>query len=62
MSLESGQYECYLFFLEEFVSLKKKYSKNLYRILKQFEKKGYWEVPIETLTFLLGIPKNYQVG
>ncbi|EOH97077.1 hypothetical protein UAW_01559 [Enterococcus haemoperoxidus ATCC BAA-382] len=50
------------FSLEEFISLKKKYSKNLYRLLKQFEQKGNWEVQIETLFFLLGIPKNYQVG
>ncbi|EOL50547.1 replication initiation protein [Enterococcus caccae] len=50
------------FSLDEFISLKKKYAKNLYRLLKQVEKKGYWEVSLETLTFLLGIPNNYQVG
>ncbi|WP_086315264.1 hypothetical protein A5821_002706 [Enterococcus sp. 7F3_DIV0205] len=50
------------FSLEEFISVKKKYAKNLYRLLKQAEKKGYWEVSFENLTFLLGVPENYQVG
>ncbi|MEI5990103.1 hypothetical protein A5881_001596 [Enterococcus termitis] len=50
------------FSLEEFISLKKKYAKNLYRLLKQVEKTGYWEVSLKKLSFLLGIPKNYQVG
>ncbi|ALS02101.1 hypothetical protein ATZ33_12125 [Enterococcus silesiacus] len=50
------------FSLEEFILLKKKYAKNLYRLLKQAEKKGYWKVSVENLSFLLGMPKHYRVG
>lgn len=50
------------FLLKEFISVKKKYAKNLFRLLKQAEKKGYWNVSIEYLAYLLSIPSNYQVG
>lgn len=50
------------FSLEEFISLKKKYAKNLFRFLKQAEKKGYWEISLQNLSFLFSIPKHYQVG
>lgn len=50
------------FLLEEFISLKRKYSKNLYRLLKQVEKIGEWKVSFKMLSYLLSIPKSYQTG
>ncbi|MDT1940712.1 MULTISPECIES: replication initiation protein [Carnobacterium] len=50
------------FALQDFLSLKKVYAKQLFRLLTQYQTLGYWEVPIENLVFLLSIPESYQIG
>lgn len=47
------------FELEEFVSLDSKYSKTLYRLLKQFRTTGIYRVNLEEFKRLFGVPKSY---
>ena len=49
-----------LFELQEFVELNSKYSKTLYRLLKQFKTTGEYFVNLEELRKLLGCPESYQ--
>lgn len=48
------------FELEEFVSLKTKYQKTLYRLLKQFRTTGDLTISAEDFRMKLDIPKSYQ--
>lgn len=48
------------FGLEEFVNLKSSYSKQMYRLLKQWKKQGNKEFKIEEFRELLAIPKSYS--
>lgn len=47
------------FELKEFVSLKSKYSKRLYKLLKQFRSTGKYTVNKEPLYIELDVPKSY---
>lgn len=47
------------FELREFVKLESKYSKTLYRLLKQFKSTGYYRVEVEDFRNKMGIPKSY---
>lgn len=49
------------FELEEMVSLKSSYSKNAYRLLKQFRSTGFYKVTIDDFRELMDIPKSYQM-
>lgn len=48
------------FGLEEFVNLKSSYSKQMYRLLKQWKKQGSKEFKVEEFRELLAIPKSYS--
>ena len=48
------------FELEEFVSLKTKYQKTLYRLLKQFRTTGDLTISADDFRMKLDIPKSYQ--
>jgi plasmid replication initiation protein len=48
------------FELSEFVSLNSKYSKNLYRNLKQWRNTGFWQVEINELKIRLDVPRAYN--
>ena len=48
------------FELLEFINLKSKYSKNLYRNLKQYRTTGLLKIPIEELREKLDCPKSYS--
>lgn len=48
------------FELSEFVQLESKYSKNLYRLLKQYRKTGTYTVEAEKFRELMDCPKSYQ--
>ena len=47
------------FELQEFVSLDSKYSKTLYRLLKQFRTTGVYVTTLEEFKRLMGVPKSY---
>ena len=47
------------FELSEFVKLESKYSKNLYRLLKQYRKTGTYRVEAEKFRELMDCPKSY---
>ena len=47
------------FDLREFVRLGSKYSKSLYRLLKQYRNTGYYETSLETFREKMDIPKSY---
>jgi len=49
------------FELNEFVSLQSKYSKNLYRLLKQFRSTGQVYFTLEEFKLKLDIPKSYAL-
>ena len=49
-----------LFELSEFISLSSKYSKHLYRLLKQYRSTGYYTIGIEELKSFLDIPDSYE--
>ena len=49
------------FELEEFTNLESKYSKAMYRLLKQWRTVGKKEWSIEDFRYLLDIPKSYQL-
>lgn len=48
------------FELNEFVTLKSKYTKEIYRQLKRYRDTGYWHVDILEFRRLLNIPKSYK--
>ena len=48
------------FELAEFTALNSKYSKTLYRLLKQFRSTGEYHVKVEELRKLLGCPEGYE--
>lgn len=48
--------------LDEITSLKSTYSKNMYRLLKQFKATGYATYDLETFKELLDIPESYSIG
>ena len=48
------------FGLEEFVNLKSSYSKQMYRLLKQWKKQGSKEFKVEEFREILSIPKSYS--
>lgn len=45
--------------LHEFVVLESKYTKNLYRLLKQYRSTGHYEVDIEKFRNVMDIPESY---
>lgn len=47
------------FELDEFIGLSSKYTKSLYRLLKQYRSTGHYEVDIEKFRYLMDIPKSY---
>lgn len=47
------------FELEEFTNLSSKYSKTLYRLLKQFKNTGLYEVGLEDFRYVMDIPQSY---
>lgn len=47
------------FDLDEFIKLDSKYSKALYRLLKQYKSTGYYEVTLEDFRAKMDIPKAY---
>lgn len=47
------------FELKEFVDLDSKYTKNLYRLLKQYRSTGHYEISIEKFREQMDIPKSY---
>lgn len=48
--------------LNEITSLKSTYSKNMYRLLKQFRATGYATFDLETFKEILDIPESYSIG
>lgn len=50
------------FELEEFIFLKGRYTKTLYRYLKQFRTTGIWRVAWDDFKMLLDIPPSYPMG
>lgn len=50
------------FELNEFISLKSSYSKEIYRRLKQFKHTGIWKVQIDNFRELLNIPEKYRIS
>lgn len=48
------------FELQEFISLDSKYSKTLYRLLKQYRTTGAYITTLEEFKRLLGVPESYQ--
>lgn len=50
------------FELAEFVALKSKYSKEVYRQLKRYRDTGYWYIELHEFKRLLDIPKSYKPG
>lgn len=50
------------FELKELVSLKSIYSKNIYKILKQYRNTGWYEVSFDKLRNLLDVPESYDTN
>lgn len=50
------------FELEEIVSLKSSYSKNMFRLLKQYKHTGFLKFKIEDFRARLDIPQSYQMN
>ncbi len=48
-----------MFELQEFIELNSKYSKTLYRLLKQYRNTGEYHVNVDELRKLLGCPESY---
>lgn len=48
--------------LAELVSLKGTYSKNMYKLLKQYRSSGWFDINIDEFRSLLGIPDYYKMG
>ena len=51
-----------LFDLEEMVQLKSRYSKKIYRLLKQFRSTGWYEPGLEQFRFIIDAPESYDVN
>ena len=45
--------------LSQFTNLKSKYSKLLYRQLKQYRRNGYWTVDLDKFRYLMDMPEEY---
>lgn len=50
------------FELNEFISLKSNYSKEIYRRLKQFKNTGIWKIKMNNFRELLNIPEKYRMS
>ena len=50
------------FELNEFISLKSNYSKEIYRRLKQFKHTGIWKIKMNNFRELLNIPEKYRMS
>jgi len=50
------------FELIEFTSLVSKYSKLVYKLLKQFRQTGYFKIKVDEFRRILDIPKSYQMS
>ncbi len=50
------------FDLVDFVSLKSIYSKNMFKLLKQWESKKYIKYKVQELRYILGVPTNYSTS
>ena len=48
------------FELQSLVSMKSGYSKTAFRLMKQFQSTGWYEVEAEEFRFLLGVPDSYE--
>lgn len=48
------------FELKEYAELDSKYTKTLYRILKQYKKSGWWKPTVEELRIVLDVPEKYS--
>lgn len=48
------------FDLKEFIEIDGKYTKTLYRLLKQYRSTGYYEVSIENFKSIMDCPKSYN--
>lgn len=48
------------FDLQEFIALDRKYSKTLYRLLKQYRSTGYYEVSVDEFRKLMDYPETYK--
>ena len=48
------------FELSDFISLRSKYSKDLFRLLMQFKSQGWWQVSLNDFRELLGAPTGYR--
>lgn len=48
------------FGLQEFVELDSKYSKNLYRLLKQYRSTGYCNISLEEFSKIMDCPETYK--
>lgn len=48
------------FELKEFTELDGKYTKTLYRVLKQYKHSGWWKPTVEELKYVLDVPENYD--
>lgn len=51
-----------VFELQEFNSLASSYSKNMFRLLKQYKSTGFYKVSIEEFRRLLDIPESYNMS
>ena len=47
------------FELKALVSMKSSYSKTTFRLLKQYQSTGWYEIEVEEFKFLLGVPESY---
>ena len=56
LTKEFTQYE-----LEEFIFLNSRYTKTIYRYLKQFRTTGIWRVKWDDFKEILGIPSSYKI-
>lgn len=50
------------FELKEFVNLKSNYSRDLYRLLKQYKSTGWYQVRIEDFRRIFDVPKSYKMS
>ena len=51
-----------VFELQEFNALASSYSKNMFRLLKQYKSTGFYKVSIEEFRRLLDIPESYNMS
>lgn len=50
------------FELDEFLGLKSKYSKDIYRLCKQYRATGVWRISVKEFRELLDIPESYSIS